>query len=285
MTPGRRRRAVDRLQDRFGVSERRACRVAGQHRSTQRKQSRPPTAADERLAARLREIAGEHPRWGWKTAHQILLREGWSINRKRTRRVWRQEGLRRPVRARKRRRVATGDSKRLRATHANHVWAVDFQFDETYDRRRIKLCNIVDEYTREALAIRVARTCTGDDLVHELSRLVGERGAPAFLRADNGPELIAWALRDYCRMTLVHTAYIEPGSPWENPFVESFNGRLRDELLNIEEFGSITEAKVIIEDWRNEYNTYRPHSALSGLTPAEYAAKGRENHQSQPDHA
>jgi len=285
LTPGRRRRAVGLLKERFGASERRACRVVGQHRSTQRKPARAPREVDERLAARLREIAGEHPRWGWKTAHQILLREGWALNRKRTRRIWRQEGLRRPVRARKRRRLTASDSKRLRATHANHVWAMDFQFDETSDRRRIKLCNIVDEHTREALAIRVARTCTGDELVGELSRLVSERGAPAFLRADNGPEMIAWALKDYCRMTLMHTAYIEPGSPWENPFVESFNGRLRDELLNIEEFGSITEARVIIEDWRKEYNTYRPHSALGGLTPAEYAARGRENQENQLDRA
>jgi putative transposase len=285
LTPGRRRRAVVRLQERFGVSERRACRAAGQHRSTQRNPARPPRAVDERLAARLREIAREHPRWGWKTAHQILLREGWSINRKRTRRIWRQEGLRRPVRTRKRRRPLNGSSQRLSATHANHVWAVDFQFDETSDRRRIKLFNIVDEHTREALAIRVARTCTGEDVVTALSQIISERGAPAYLRADNGPELIAWTLRDYCRMTLMRTSYIEPGSPWENPFVESFNGRLRDELLNIEEFGSITEASVIIEDWRNEYNTYRPHSALGGLTPAEYAARGRENQQSQLDHA
>lgn len=282
MTPGRRRRAVGTLQERFGVSERRACRVAGQHRSKQRKQPRPPGREDERLAGRLREIAGDHPRWGWKTAHTILLREGWSINRKRTRRIWRQEGLRRPVKTRKRRRLATGQAARLRASRPNEVWAFDFQFDETSDRRRIKLCNIVDEYTREALAIRVARNCTAEDVITILERLVADRGAPTYLRADNGPEMIAWTLRDYCRLAGTETAYIEPGSPWENPFVESFNGRLRDELLNIEEFACITEAKVIIEDWRIQYNTYRPHSALGGLTPAEYAAK--EN-QHQPDHA
>lgn len=285
MTPGRRRRAVERLQECFGVSERRACRVAGQHRSTQRKPARPARAVDERLAARLREIAGEHPRWGWKTAHQILLREGWAINRKRTRRIWRQEGLRRPVRTRKRRRCSTGQARRLRATHANQVWALDFQFDETSDRRRIKLCNIVDEHTREALAIRVDRRCTAEDVIGMIEELRDQRGAPEYLRSDNGPEFIAWALRDYCRMTLMRTSYIEPGSPWENPFVESFNGRLRDELLNIEEFASVTEARVIIEDWRNEYNTYRPHSALNGLTPAEYATRGRENEQNQSDHA
>jgi putative transposase len=134
------------------------------------------------------------------------------------------------------------------ASRPNEVWAVDFQFDETSDRRRIKLCNIVDEFTREALAIRVGRSCTADDVVEVIAGLVAERGAPTFLRSDNGPEFVAWALQDYCRMTLMATSYIEPGSPWENPFVESFNGRLRDELLNIEEFGSITEARVLIED-------------------------------------
>lgn len=282
MTPGRRRRAVGTLQERFGVSERRACRVAGQHRSTQRKQLQPPRDEDQRLASRLREIAKEHPRWGWKTAHEILLREGWSINRKRTRRIWRQEGLRRPVRARKRRRVSNGQAARLRATRPNEVWAVDFQFDETSDRRRIKLCNIVDEYTREALAIRVERTCTAENVITVIEQLVKQRGTPKYLRADNGPEMIAWTLRDYCRLAGTQTAYIEPGSPWENPFVESFNGRLRDELLNIEEFACLTEARVVIEDWRIQYNTYRPHSALGGLTPAEYAAK---EDQHQPDHA
>lgn len=283
MTPGRRRRAVDTLQQRFGVSERRACRVAGQNRSTQRKQPRSPHDENERLARRLREIAKEHPRWGWKTAHQILRREGWMVNRKRTRRIWRQEGLRRPVRTRKRRRLGNGQAARLRASRANEVWAVDFQFDETADRRRIKLCNIVDEHTREALAIRVNRTCTAENVITIIEQLVAQRGAPTYLRADNGPEMIAWTLRDYCRLSGTRTAYIEPGSPWENPFVESFNGRLRDELLNIEEFSSLTEAKVIIEDWRIQYNTYRPHSALGGLTPAEYAR--RENNHNQPDHA
>lgn len=140
----------------------------------------------------------------------------------------------------------------------------------------------MDEYTREALAIRVGRSCTGDDAVEVIAGLVKQRGAPAFLRCDNGPELISWAIRDYCRMTLMTTSYIEPGAPWENPFVESFNGRLRDELLNVEEFGSITEAKVVIEDWRQEYNTYRPHSALGGRRPNEYATITRTNN---PEHA
>jgi len=276
---------VARLQQRFGVSQRRASSVAGQHRSTQRKPPPAPRPADERLARRLREIAGEHPRWGWKTAHQILLREGWTINRKRTRRIWREEGLRRPVKTRKRRRLPGGPKQRLRARRPNEVWAIDFQFDETSDRRRIKLCNIVDEHTREALAIRVGHSCTADDVVEVITGLVTERGTPDFLRSDNGPEFIAWALRDYCRMTLMATSYIEPGSPWENPFVESFNGRLRDELLNIEEFGTLADAKVVIEDWRQEYNNYHPHSALGGRCPSEYATTTKNNNQNNPEHA
>jgi transposase InsO family protein len=159
---------------------------------------------------------------------------------------------------------------RLRAEHPNHLWAIDFQFDETDDGRRLKLTNIVDEHTREALEMRVGRTCTADDLVASLDRLVAVRGAPRILRMDNGPELIAWAVMEWCRLSGTGTVYIEPGSPWENPFVESFNGRVRDELLNVEVFGSLPEAQVLVEAWREEYNTYRPHSSLHGLTPAEY---------------
>jgi putative transposase len=209
-------------------------------------------------------------------AWRVLRREPgqpWTgINHKRIQRLWREEGLRRPVRTRKRRRVTPDTAERLRATHPNHVWAIDFQFDETADGRRLKLANIVDEHTREALAMRVGRRCSADDLVTVLDGLVAERGAPAHLRADNGPELIAWGLREWCRLSGTRTRYIEPGSPWENPYVESFNGRVRDELLNLEEFTSLTVAQVVVEAWRIEYNTYRPHSALDGLTPAEYAA-------------
>jgi putative transposase len=235
------------LVERFGVSERRACRVVGQHRSTQRLTRRPLPVEDDKVRRRLRDIARDHPRWGWKTAHVILRREGHTINKKRTRRLWRDEGLRRPVPCKRKRTRPPGGGPLLRATHPNHVWAVDFQFDETSDRRRLKLCNIVDEHTREALAMRVARNCTADDLVTIIDALVAERGAPTHLRMDNGPELIAWALRDWCRMNGTATSYIEPGSPWENPFVESFNGRVRDELLNIEEFGTLIEAQVVTE--------------------------------------
>ena len=206
-------------------------------------------------------------------AKRLLDREGQVVNRKRIRRLWREEGLKRPTTCRKRRRVAPDTSERLRATKPNEVWAIDFQMDETADGRRLKLFNVVDECSREALAMRVGRTCTADQVVAVIEGLVAQRGAPTYLRMDNGPELIAWALRDWCRLAGTRTAYIEPGSPWENPFVESFNGRVRDELLNVEEFGSLIEAQVVVQAWRMEYNTYRPHSALGGLTPAECYAR------------
>jgi putative transposase len=267
------------LVNRFGVSERRACLVTGQWRSTQRLSSRPIPDEEDKLRRRLRDIAREHPRWGWKTAHAILRREGWAINRKRTQRLWRSEGLRRPAPCKRKRRRPEGGGELLRATHPNHVWALDFQFDETADHRRVKLLNIVDEHTREVLAMRVGRSCDADQVVAVIESLVAERGAPQHLRMDNGPELIAWALRDWCRLAGTATAYIEPGSPWENPFVESFNGRVRDELLNVEEFGSLLEAQIVVEGWRTEYNTYRPHSSLGGLTPVEYRATWDAEHQ------
>jgi putative transposase len=276
VTPERRRRAVSVLVERFGVSERRACRLLGQHRSTQRRPPRPVPEAEDKLRARLREIARSHPRWGFKSAHVIVRREGWHVNRKRIQRLWREEGLKRPQICRKRRRLGPTLTERLRATRPNEVWAVDFQFDETADQRRLKMANVVDEFTRECLAIRVGRSCDADALIDVLEVLMTERGAPEHLRMDNGPEMIAWALRDWCRLSDTTTTYIEPGAPWENPFVESFNGRFRDECLNIEEFSDLPEARLIVEDWRIEYNTFRPHSALGGLTPAEFAKRWTE---------
>ena len=187
----------------------------------------------------------------------ILRREGHTINKKRTRRLWRDEGLRRPAPCKRKRTRPPGGGPLLRATRPNQVWAVDFQFDETADRRRLKLLNVVDEHTREALAMRVARNCTADDLVTIIDALVAERGAPTHLRMDNGPELIAWALRDWCRMNGTTTSYIEPGRRGRTRSSRASTVRVRDELLNIEEFGTLIEAQVVTEGWRVEYNTYK----------------------------
>ena len=261
------------LRDRLRVSERWACRTLGQHRSTQRRE--PIRAADDlALRAALRKIAGDRPRWGYRRAHHELCLEGWGINRKRVQRLWREEGLRVPARARKRRRPAgQPDRSALRAGGPDEVWAIDFQHDQTADGRPLRLVNVVDEFTREALVMRVARSLGADDTVAELEQIVARRGrAPRFLRADNGPELTSHALRDWCRFSSAETAFIEPGAPWQNPFVESFHSRVRDELLNVEQFACLAEARVVIDDWREDYNTRRPHSALGMRTPTAFAA-------------
>jgi putative transposase len=273
VSPARRRRAVTHLQQMFGVPERWACRLVGQHRSTQRHQPAEPDR-DRALREQLRRFSRAHPRWGYRRAHALLREAGWSVNRKAVQRLWREEGLRVPVRRRKRQRLglSTTPADRLAAEHPDHVWALDYQFDQTEDGRRLKLLNVVDEHTREALTIEVDRRIDADTTVKRLDRLVTERGTgPRFIRCDNGPELTANALRDWCRFTGAGTSYIEPGSPWQNPYVESFGGRLRDELLAVEAFSSLLEAQVLVEDWRIEYNTLRPHSALDYLTPTDYA--------------
>jgi putative transposase len=261
------------LRDRLGVSERWACRVVGQHRSTQRHE--PKSAADDAvLRAELRRFSVDRPRWGYRRANHRLRELGWSVNRKRVQRLWREEGLRVPQRRRKRRRLgeSTVPAQRLRAARPDQVWAFDFQFDQTADGRALKLLNIVDEFTREALVMLVARSIDADTVVATLERLVAERGAPELLRMDNGPEMTAHALQDWCVLSKTGTVFIEPGSPWQNPFVESFHSRVRDELLDIEEFSCLAEARVVIADWQEDYNRRRPHSALGMKAPAVFAA-------------
>jgi putative transposase len=201
------------------------------------------------------------------------------LNIKRTRRVWREEGLRVPRTRRKRQRLgeSTVPADRLRAQAPDHVWAIDFQWDQTADGHNLKLLHVVDEFTREALAIECQRRIDADQTVSVLERLVAERGtAPGFVRCDNGPEMTANALRDWCRFSQTGSAYIEPGSPWQNPYVESFGGRVRDELLAVELFSCLTEAQVLIEEWRIDYNHHRPHSSLQMMTPAAFAAALRQ---------
>ena len=269
------------LCDRLSLSERRACQIAGQHRSTQRHE--PRTADDDAaLRARLAELSRERPRWGYRRAHAALLEEGWSLNRKRVQRIWREEGLRVPKRRRKRQRLgeSTVPADRLRAERPDEVWALDFQFDQTADGRLLKLLHVVDEHTREALAIECHRRIDADATVALLDRLVAARGrTPEHVRCDNGPELTANALRDWCRLSRTGASYIEPGSPWQNPYVESFGSRVRDELLSGELFATLAEAQVLVEDWRVDYNDRRPHSALGMMAPARFAASWRRSDQ------
>jgi transposase InsO family protein len=269
------------VQERLEVSQRRACLIVGQHRSTQRHE--PADAdLDRDLRAELRVFAREHPRWGYRRAHAVLVREGHVCNRKKIQRLWREEGLRVPVKRRKRQRlgVSTTPADRLQAERPDHVWALDYQFDVTSTGRTLKILHVVDEYTRESLADVVAYNIDADATVATLDKIVGQRATtPAFIRCDNGPELTANALRDWCRFTNAGASYIEPGSPWQNPWVESYGSRIRDELLAIEQFDSLLEAQVLVADWRDEYNHYRPHSALGMLTPTAFATRWRTQHQ------
>ena len=260
------------LRERFGVSERRACRVVGQHRSTERLS--PPVVCEEerRLREFLIAFSKARPRWGWRRAAKGARRAGWVVNDKRVRRLWRQEGLRVPRRRRKKRLSGVGTQVgSFCPIRPDVVWALDFQFDTTTDGRTLKLLHVVDEHTREAHEILVRRTIDADEVVAVLDRLTPRHGAPGFIRMDNGPEMTANAIRDWCSSSGSKTFYIEPGSPWENPFVESFGSRVRDEVLAVEMFTSLLEAKIVIEDWRIMYNTTRPHSSLGWTPPSVYA--------------
>ena len=268
------------LIERFGVSQRRACAVTGQHRSTQRLTSPMPSDAEEALRAFLRDFSTTRPRWGWRRAAHAARQAGWVVNDKRIQRLWRDEGLKVPYRKRKKPLRGIGSPVgAMCPIRPNAVWALDFQFDTTADGRTLKILNIIDEFTREAIDIVVDRSIDADKVVAVLDALAIVRGTPAFIRSDNGPEFVAHALADWCRFQEASSVFIDPGSPWQNPFVESFNGRLRDEYLNGWHFDSLLEAKVLVEDWRIDYNMNRPHSSLGMLTPAEFARVWTERNQ------
>jgi transposase InsO family protein len=204
----------------------------------------------------------------------MLRREGQKVNAKRVYRLWRENGLSHRPKARKRRRIGSSENScvRLRPNYPNHVWSYDFLFDATADGQRLKWMPVIDEHTRECLALEVDRSITSIDVIEVLDRLIGERGAPAFIRSDNGPEFVANAVRSHLSDLDVETRFIAPGAPWENGYIESFNGTLRNELLSREVFGHLLEARVLGENYRQEYNTERPHSSLDYQTPAEHSA-------------
>jgi len=260
---------VDAIRERLGVFERRACRVLVQARSTQRR--RRAVASDEPpLVDRVVEAACEDGRYGYRRVTDLLHEEGWRVNHKRVERIWRQEGLKVPKRQPKRGRLWLNDGSciRLRPLHKDHVWSYDFVADRPDDGRPLRMLTIMDEYTRECLAIDVERHLTSEDVLERLADLFVVRGTPDFIRADNGPEFTAEVMRDWLARLGVKTLFIEPGSPWENGFIESFNGKFRDELLNGEILTTLEEAKVLMEGWRHHSNTNRPHSSLGRRPPA-----------------
>jgi putative transposase len=251
------------------VSERRACRVLGQARAVQR--YTPQVREDEEpLTGRIVELAAVYGRYGTPRITALLRRESWTVNHKRVERIWRQEGLKVPQKQPKRGRLWLNDGSciRLRPEHRDHVWAYDFVTGRTHDGVAFKMLTVVDEFTRECLAIDVGRKLTSDDVLERLAWLMATRGVPEHIRSDNGPEFTATVVREWLGQIGVKSLFIEPGSPWENGYVESFNGKLRDELLEGEIFYSLKEAKVLIERWREHYNRVRPHSALGYRPPA-----------------
>lgn len=250
------------------MSERLACRVLGQHRSTQRKVPKGRTG-DASLTADIVELATRYGRYGYRRIAAMLHASGWVVNVKRVERIWRREGLKVPARQPKKGRLWLNDGSciRLRPEHPNHVWSYDFVEDRTHNGRKFRMLNVIDEFTRECIAIRIDRKLKSTDVIDVLSDLFILRGVPGHVRSDNGPEFVAKAVREWIAAVGGKTAFIEPGSPWENGYCESFNSKLRDELLNGELFYSLAEARIIIEGWRQLYNTRRPHSSL-GYRPS-----------------
>jgi putative transposase len=261
---------VLQVSQKLGVSERRACKVLEQARATQRRNLSPPSD-EKQLTRDIVVLATKYGRYGYRRITALLNNEnGWKVNHKRVERIWRKEGLKVPKNQPKRGRSWLNDGSciRLRPEYKDYVWSYDFMIDRTADGRAFKILNIIDEYTRECLAILVARKTTNQDVINLLFNLFIFWGIPEHIRSDNGPEFTAKAIRKWLSRLGAKTLYIEPGSPWENGYIESFNGKLRDELLDRESFSTLQEARVLIEQWRREYNQVRPHSARGYRPPA-----------------
>jgi putative transposase len=265
---------VTKLQSHLGISERRACPILGQPRSCQRYEARP--REDERLLVRrMLETARCRPRFGYRRVAALLRAAGPRASNSRILRLWRREGLRVPQKKRKRRRLGSSANgcQHRSAERQNHVWAWDFVFHRTPNGSALKWLSIVDEYTRECLALKVARHFTSEDVIDTLAELIAQRGVPTHIRSDNGPEFVAKAVQRWLAQLEVNALYIEPESPWENGYAESFHSRLRDEFLAMEVFDRVATARRLTASWREDYNTLRPHSSLGYVSPAEFAAR------------
>lgn len=265
---------MTRVRSQLGLSERRACRAIGQPRSSQRYESRP-RSDEPRLVKRMLQLVRRRPRFGYRRIAALLKSEGFRASESRILRLWRKEGLKVPRKKRKRRRlgVKLNGCDQLKATHKNHVWAWDFAFDRTESGTQLKWLSIVDEHTRECLALKCDRSITSEDVIDTLSELFAMRGVPEQIRSDNGPEFTAKAIRRWLEQLSVGALYIEPGSPWQNGYAESFHRRLRDEFLAVEEFENLSAARKLTHAWREDYNHHRPHGSLGYVAPAEFAAR------------
>jgi putative transposase len=253
----------------LSVSQRRACQALGQYRTTQRYLPHIGTEEDK-LTGRIIDLASQYGRYGYRRITALLRGESWQVNHKKVERIWRKEGLKVPQKQPKRGRLwlNNGSCVRLRPEYKDHVWSYDFVIARTSDGRAFRLLTILDEYSRECLAIMVKRHITSQDVIDQLFELFIFREIPEHIRSDNGPEFTAKEVRRWLERLGVKRLFIEPCSPWENGYIESFNGKLRDELLNREVFTTLTEAQILIEQWRKEYNQVRPHSALGYRPPA-----------------
>ena len=246
--------------------------MTGQHRSTQRYQPKKPDDEAE-LIKDIHRLVRERPRFGCRRITRLLRNEGWEVNRKRVHRIWKQEGFKVPKRRKKKRYLGSGANAcdKRKAVYKNDVWTLDFVHGRLVDGRQFKCLAILDEYTRENLTLRIDRSITGNDVLDELSMLMGQRSLPTAIRSDNGSEFVSKAVKEFLKSLDVGTLFIEPGSPWQNGYVESFNSRFRDEFLNMEIFYSIKEVKMMTAKWSEDYNENRPHSSLNYLTPRQFA--------------
>lgn len=275
VTPSARRAASAHMEAEHGVPQRRACLLVGVWRSTRRYAARAGRGDDP--APRMRDLARRHPRYGYRRVTALLRREGAAVNHKRVERLWRLEGLGLPRRRPRRRKFGPPAERTLRAERRGQVWSWDIVEDRTESGTKLRFLPVLDEHTRECHTIRVGRSMPSERVATALEELAGEHGAPEHVRMDNGPEFTARRVRTLLEERGSKAAYIEPGSPWQNPFIESFNGRFRDECLNREVFASLAEARAVAEAWRLHYNLERPHSSLGYRTPAE-AAKSAGPH-------
>ena len=273
VSPAHWRAAAQKVVEAGMCSGRAACRYMGLSRATFSYRGRPARAAEEQLRKRLLALSAEHPRYGYRRIAALLRREGWRVGKRHIQRLRRDEGLRVPPTKRKvvRRGVSTGLP--TTATHRNHVWTWDFIADATVRGGALKMLTILDEYTRECHVLWAERALRAPDVLHWLQKAVEQHGAPEYLRSDNGSEFIAKIVQRWLAENRIKTIYIEPGSPWQNGFVESFHGRFRDECLNREQLWTLTEARVVVGDYRQEYNQVRPHSRLGYESPAIFAAQ------------